>query len=82
MCKHLAHPAQFPLWLAKDHILSWTNKGDIVLDCFCGGGTTGVACKELDRKFIGIEIDKKYQEISLKRINSNSILEQQLDLAI
>lgn len=72
MCKHIAHPAQFPLWLAKDHIKTWTNENDLVLDCFCGGGTTGVACKELNRNFIGIEIEETYKNISINRINSYS----------
>lgn len=74
MCKHLSHPAMFPLWLAKDHILSWTNETDIVLDPFCGGGTTGVACKELNRRFIGIEIEQTYCEMAQERIKTNANL--------
>ncbi|MDR0881272.1 MAG: site-specific DNA-methyltransferase [Candidatus Adiutrix sp.] len=70
MCKHIDHPAVFPLWLARDHILSWTNKNEIILDPFCGSGTTGVACKELDRNFIGIDIEKKYIAMAEERINS------------
>ena len=62
------HPAVFPLQLAKDHILSWSNEGDTVLDCFMGSGTTGVACKELNRDFIGIEIVPEYYEIAQERI--------------
>ncbi len=69
MCKHLIHPAQFPLWLARDHILSWTNERDIVLDPFLGGGTTGCACKELNRKYIGIEIDELYCKEAQQRID-------------
>jgi len=46
-----------------------TNKNDIVLDPFMGSGTTGVACKNLNRNFIGIELDKKYYKIAKKRIN-------------
>ncbi|KAA6204444.1 MAG: site-specific DNA-methyltransferase [Candidatus Tokpelaia sp.] len=71
MCKHLSHPAQFPLWLAKDHILSWTKENDIVLDPFCGSGTTGCACKELKRRFIGIEIEDTYCQIARERIKNH-----------
>ena len=62
------HPAVFPLQLAQDHIKSWTNVGDTVLDPFMGSGTTGIACKMLGRNFIGIEIDKNYFDIAEKRI--------------
>ena len=62
------HPAVFPLQLAKDHILSWSNEGDLVLDPFMGSGTTGVACKELGRSFIGFEIDENYFNIAKERI--------------
>lgn len=61
------HPATFPLDLAKDHIISWSNEGDLVLDCFMGSGTTGVACQELNREFIGIEIEDKYYNIAKER---------------
>lgn len=46
-----------------------TNEGDIVLDPFMGSGSTGVACKELDRSFIGIELDDTYFNIAKNRIN-------------
>jgi len=65
------HPAPFPLQLAHDHIISWSNEGDTVLDPFMGSGTTGVACKNLNRKFIGIEKDEKYFEIAQNRIGLN-----------
>lgn len=64
------HPAMFPLELAKDQISSWTNEGDIVLDPFMGAGTTGVACKQLNRKFIGIELVEKYFKMAEERINA------------
>lgn len=64
------HPAQFPLDLAKDHIYSWSNEGDLVLDPFMGSGTTGAACAELKRKFIGIEINPEYFAIAEKRIQT------------
>ena len=63
------HPAIFPYKLAHDHVLSWSNEGDVVLDPFMGSGTTGIACKQLDRNFIGIELDEKYLKIAEKRIN-------------
>ena len=64
------HPAPFPEKLAHDHIISWSNEGDTVLDPFMGSGTTGVACKNLNRSFIGIEMDDKYFEIAKERIES------------
>lgn len=65
--KNYGHPAVFPLDLAKDHILTWTNEDDLVLDPLMGSGTVGVACKELKRKFIGIEKVDKYFNIALSR---------------
>lgn len=62
------HPAMFPLELAKDQVKSWSNVGDVVMDPFCGSGTVGVACRELDRDFIGIEIDEKYHKMAIDRI--------------
>jgi site-specific DNA-methyltransferase (adenine-specific) len=70
------HPAIFPDKLAKDHIISWTNEGDTVLDPFMGSGTTGVACVETGRKFIGIEISEKYFDIACKRIEKANQQEQ------
>ena len=64
------HPAPFPEQLANDHIISWSNGGDVVLDCFMGSGTTGVACINTGRKFIGIELDDKYFEIAKQRIDA------------
>lgn len=64
------HPAVFPEKLIADHILSWSNENDTVLDCFMGSGTTGVACKNLNRNFIGIEISEEYYEIAKERIDS------------
>lgn len=62
------HPAQFPEQLVYDHIISWSNPGDMVFDPFMGSGTTGVVAKTLNRKFIGIEKDPKYFQIAKKRI--------------
>jgi len=62
------HPAVFPEKLAEDHILSWTNKGDIVFDPMCGSGTTCKMALLNRRKFIGCDISKEYIEIARKRI--------------
>ena len=62
------HPAKFPYQLAFDHIISWSNEGDTVFDPFMGSGTTGVACANLSRSFIGIELDADYFDIAEKRI--------------
>lgn len=62
------HPAMFPESLARDHILSWSNEGDIVLDPFSGSGTTAKMAKHNGRRFIGIEINPEYVEIANKRL--------------
>lgn len=63
------HPTIKPLELVRKLVLNHSYKNDIVLDCFCGSGTTCVACKETGRRFIGMEINKEYSEIAKKRIN-------------
>ena len=63
------HPTIKPLELVKRHLLHTTNENDVVLDCFCGSGTTCVACKETNRKYIGMEIDKDYYKIAINRLN-------------
>ena len=62
------HPAIFPEQLANDHILSWSSKGDIILDPFMGSGTTAKMAKLNGRNFIGFEISKEYCEIAEERI--------------
>ena len=62
------HPAPFPIKLAIDHIVSWSNIGDLVLDPMSGSGTTAVACERLNRRWIVIEISEEYCEISARRI--------------
>lgn len=63
------HPAPFPEQLAKDHIISWSNPGDIIYDPFMGSGTTAKAAIELDRLFIGSEVSANYCEIANERIS-------------
>lgn len=63
------HPAVFPERLAHDHIISWSNECDTVFDPFMGSGTTGKMARLLNRRFIGIELDEGYFDISKQRIN-------------
>lgn len=63
------HPTIKPLEMVKNHIINSTCENDIVLDCFMGSGTTAVACKELNRQFIGFEIDEKWHKIANERLN-------------
>jgi DNA modification methylase len=64
-----SHPAIFPEALARDHILSWSNEGDTVLDPFSGSGTTAKMAKHNGKKYIGIEINEPYCEIAKKRLS-------------
>jgi len=66
------HPAIFPEKLAEEHIISWSNKGDLILDPMCGSGTTCKMALLNNRDFIGIEISKEYCEITKKRIKEYS----------
>lgn len=66
------HPTQKPVALMEYLIRTYTNEGEIVLDNCMGSGTTGVACKNLNRKFIGIEMDQNYFNISKQRILGES----------
>lgn len=63
-----SHPSEKPIALLKHFIKIHTNENDVILDCFMGSGSTGVACVLENRKFIGIEKDEKYFEIAKKRI--------------
>jgi DNA modification methylase len=58
----------FPEQLAQDHILSWSNAGDTVLEPFIGSGTTAIACINTNRNYIGFELDATYCGIANKRI--------------
>lgn len=64
------HPTQKPVLLLEDLIKTYSNKGDLVVDLTMGSGSTGVACKNTNRKFIGIELDEKYFDIARERINN------------
>lgn len=66
--KNRVHPTQKPVALMEYLVKTYTNEGDLVLDFTMGSGTTGVACRNLNRKFIGIELDKGYFDIACKRI--------------
>lgn len=63
------HPTIKPLERTKHYIINSSKQGDVVLDCFMGSGTTCVAAKELNRKYIGFEIDEKFFKIAQDRIN-------------
>lgn len=63
------HPAIFPESLARDHILSWSNPGDLVFDPFSGSGTTGKMAVQSGRVFVGCEIAEEYVEIARQRIS-------------
>jgi site-specific DNA-methyltransferase (adenine-specific) len=67
------HPAKFPEKLAEDHILSWSNEQDIVLDPMMGSGTTLAMAKKNNRNYIGIEISKEYVKIAEARISATIV---------
>ena len=64
----IGHPAKMPYAMAHDHIVSWSNAGDLILDPFMGSGTTLIACAKLGRHGIGIEISPKYFDIACERV--------------
>jgi site-specific DNA-methyltransferase (adenine-specific) len=74
------HPAIFPEALVHDHLRTWTDEGDLVLDCFNGSGTTSAVAKAMGRKFIGVDVSDEYCEIARKRlllpIDLNSLKEK------
>ena len=71
------HPTQKPVTLMEYLIKTYTNENDLVLDNCMGSGTTGVACKNLSRDFIGIELDEEYFKIAKERIK-NSVKQETL----
>ena len=70
------HPTQKPILLLEDLIKTFSNENDLVVDLTMGSGSTGVACLNTNRKFIGIEKDPEYFKIAEKRINEISIKSQ------
>lgn len=72
------HPTIKPLEFVKHHIINSTNENDVVLDCFCGSGTTLVACKELGRNYIGFELNPDYYKIAVDRVNGISQKDKRL----
>lgn len=64
----IKHPAAFPYELAEDHILSWSNEGDIILDPMVGSGTTAIASKRNNRNYIGIDINREYVDLANMRL--------------
>lgn len=68
--KDKIHPTQKPVELITELLLNSTNANDTVIDIFMGSGSTGVACKNTNRNFIGIEKDEKYFNIAKERIEN------------
>jgi site-specific DNA-methyltransferase (adenine-specific) len=64
------HPTQKPMELLKRIVLASTKKGDLILDPFTGSSTTGLVAVEYERKFIGIDKEKKYLDLSVRRYNN------------
>ena len=67
------HPTQKPVLLLEDLIKTFSNEGDLIVDLTMGSGSTGVACKNLNRNFIGIEKDEAYFKIAEQRINARTL---------
>jgi site-specific DNA-methyltransferase (adenine-specific) len=68
--RHGYHPTQKPLRLLRRAILASSREGDLVFDPFCGSGTSGVASKELDRFFVGAEMEQEFAELAGRRIGA------------
>jgi len=67
--RNKVHPTEKPVGLMELYVSNSTNEGGVVFDPFMGSGSTGVACKNTNRKFIGVELDKNYFDIAVNRIN-------------
>lgn len=67
------HPAVFPEKLAEDHILSWTNPGDVVFDPMCGSGTTCKMAMKNERQYIGSDISREYVDLTKKRLKQSNL---------
>ena len=76
------HPTQKPLDIIERVIKTSSNENDTILDCFMGSGTTGVACKNLNRNFIGIELDSKYFKIAKDRIDKAQYIKEEKENSI
>jgi DNA modification methylase len=76
----IKHPAPYHKDLPLYYINLLTDEGDVVLDVFSGIGTTGMACKELNRDYIGMELNEKYAEFSEKRINGDELEEDRVKI--
>ena len=74
--KSKLHPTQKPVAAMEYFINTYTNPGDVVMDFVMGSGTTGVACKNIGRSFIGIEMDDHYYDVAEDRINSTPYKEE------
>jgi len=72
------HPAVFPSKLACDHIISWSNEGDVILDPFSGSGTTAIQAKITKRKYIGIDLNEEYVIKSKKIIENYNVLDNSI----
>lgn len=68
------HPAIMPESLARDHILTWSNPGDLVLDCFAGSGTTLKMARQENRNYLGIDIEPSYCDIIRKRLAQGELI--------
>ena len=71
----MIHPTQKPIELLEWLIKTYTNEGDLVLDNCCGSGSTGVACMNTNRRFIGMELDEKYLQIAKERLGINDVIQ-------
>lgn len=74
------HPTQKPIDLMESLIETYTEEGDLVLDFTMGSGSTGVAAKRTNRRFIGIELDEEYFKIAEERIAKTQFIQQVLDI--
>ena len=73
------HPATFPNKLVEEHILTWSNKGDLIFDPMCGSGTTIFIAKKLERNYIGFEIAYRYMDIIKKRMSQNLLIKPEVN---
>ena len=73
--ERFGHPAPFPEKLVKDHIVSWSNEGDVVLDPFMGSGTTAFCARQLNRRYIGFEISQEYVDMANARNSQINIFD-------